>query len=331
MSKDSRPSKQLHPARRSMNDRWDCIVVGGGAAGLSAGLTLGRARQRTLLIDAGEPSNSTAEGIGGLLGYDGKPPDELYRTGRDELAKYSSIEARTGRVTGGTANDDGFQLELADGSRETARTLLLATGSDYRPPELPGVHERWGRSVFHCPFCHGWEVRDKRLGVLDPGPRGAERALLLKFWSDDVTLFTSGKSEMSVQDVDRLTQANVSIDERVVVALRGAGDALEAVRFDDGSERVCEGLLVPAPMSQRSSLAAQIGARIGEADAPIEAVEVDQMFRTSVKGLYAAGDISVTAPPSVSVATAMAAGSTAAKAIVQDLVGELYPAPTGDS
>jgi thioredoxin reductase len=308
-----------------MKGGWDCIVVGGGAAGLSAALTLGRARQRTLLIDAGEPSNRTAEGMGGLLGHDGQPPGELYSAGHDELSKYSSVEVRMGRVTGGTVTDDSFQLELQDGSHETARKVLLAMGMDYRHPELPGAGERWGRSVFHCPFCHGWEVRDKQLGVLDHSPRAAERALLLRFWSDDVTLFTNGNAAMEAGDVERLMQAKVIIDERVVVELRGAGNALEAVVFEDGTERGCEGLLVPAPMFQRSPLAAQLGARLADADAPIESVEVDPMFRTTVHGLYAAGDVSATTPPSV--ATAIAAGSTPAKAIVHDLVEELYPKP----
>lgn len=310
------------------DDSWKCIVVGGGAAGLSAALTLGRARLRTLMIDAGEPSNRTVEGIGGLLGYDRRPPDQLYRAGRDELARYSSVEVRNGCVTGGVTDGDLFELELDDGSLEAARTVLLAMGSEYRPPQLPGVQERWGRSVFHCPFCHGWEVRDKALGVLDPSPRAAERALLLTLWSDDVTLFTNGKSEVGAGDLDRLERAHVSVDERVAAELRGPGDGLEAVRFEDGSERVCEGLLVPAPMFQRSSLAAQLGARLADGGAPIEAIEVDPMFRTTVRGLYAAGDISATAPPSV--ATAIAAGSTAAKAIVHDFIQDLYPAVSAD-
>lgn len=307
-----------------MKNPWDCIVVGGGAAGLSAALTLGRARLQTLVIDSGAPSNRMAEGIGGLVGHDGRPPEELYRAGRDELAKYSSVEVRTGRVIDGSVTDGAFELELDDGSHESARNMLLATGSEYRPPLLPGVAERWGRSVFHCPFCHGWEVRDKRLGVLDSTARGGERALLLKFWSEDVTLFTSGNTDLSHDDVERLKQAKVRIDERVVVELRGSGDALEAVAFEGGSERVCEGLLVPAPMSQRTPLAAQLGAKLRDADASVESVEVDAMSRTSVPGLYAAGDISAITPPSV--ATAIGAGSTAAKAIVHDLVGELYPA-----
>jgi thioredoxin reductase len=275
-------------------------------------------------MDAGEPSNRTAEGIGGLLGYDARPPRELYSAGRDELAKYSSVEVRMGRVTGGRVTDDSFELEFEDGPRETARKVLLAMGMEYRPPEIPGAAERWGKSVFHCPFCHGWEVRDKPLGVLDPSPRGAERALLLRFWSDDVTLYTNGNSDIEADCVERLTQGKVTIDERVVLELQGPADGLQAVVFEDGSERACEGLLVLAPLSQRSSLAEQLGALLAK-DAPIESIEVDAMFRTSVPGLYAAGDASATAPPSV--ATAIAAGSTAAKTIVHDLVEEVYPPP----
>jgi thioredoxin reductase len=261
-----------------------------------------------------------------MLGYDGRSPQELYRAGRDELAKYTSVEAREGEVTGGAVDGNSFELELADGSRVVSRTVLLATGSEYRPPRLPGVAERWGRSVFHCPFCHGWEVRERALGVLDDSDRGAERALLLTFWSEDITLFTGGGSALTAEDIDRLNQANVAIEERVVVGLGGPGDALEAVIFEDGSALECEGLLVPSPMSQRSTLAIQLGARIADTDAPIEAVEVDSAFRTSVKRLYAAGDVSTTGPPSV--ASAIAAGSMAAKTIVHDLVQEMHPIST---
>ena len=155
-----------------METTWDCIVVGAGAAGLSAALVLGRARQRTLVIDAGGQSNRDAHGIGGLLGNDGRPPAEFYAAGRDELAAYPTVRLRSGEVLGGARRGAGFVLELADGSREVARRVLLATGMDYRFPALPGIVERWGRSVFHCPFCHGWEVRDQPLGVLDRGATG---------------------------------------------------------------------------------------------------------------------------------------------------------------
>ena len=305
-----------------MDGQWDCIVVGAGAAGLSAALVLGRARQRTLVVDAGGQSNRVAHGIGGVLGQDGRPPWEFYAAGRAELAAYPSVEVRTGEVVAGAEHDAGFLLELADGSREVARRVLLASGMDYRFPELPGIEERWGRSVFHCPFCHGWEVRDRRLGVLDSGARGAQRALLLRFWSKDVTLFASGPAELDADDVDRLSAAGVTVEERPVAELRGPDDTLTAVVFADGGEQPCEGLLVPVTLHQRSTLADQLGAAAAEpGHVAFNAVAVDPMFHTTTPGVSAAGDVCTQMP---SVASAIAAGSSAAAMIVHSLMAEAY-------
>src|ERR687896_2062349 len=145
-----------------MRMNWDCIVVGGGAAGLSAALVRGRARHRPLLVDAGEPSNLPAEGIGGLLGHDGRPPAELYAMGRAELAAYPTVELRDGTVQAGERVDGGIALELAGGERELTRRVILATGMEYRLPDLPGLGPLWGRWVFHCPFCHRWVMRGGR-------------------------------------------------------------------------------------------------------------------------------------------------------------------------
>jgi thioredoxin reductase len=306
----------------AMDTTWDCIVVGGGAAGLSAALVLGRARQRTLVIDAGNQSNRSAAGIGGLLGQDGRPPAAFYAAGREDLAAYPTVELRSGEVLGGERQDEGFVLDLADGSREVAPRVLLATGMDYRLPELPGAAERWGRSVFHCPFCHGWEVRDQTLAVLDRGARGAQRALLLRFWSDDVTLLTDGPAELEADDAARLRAARVAVDERPVAGLRGADSALTAVAFADGGERRCSGLLVHATLHQRSALAEKLGASAADpGPIAVDAVEVDSTFQTSVPGLFAAGDLSAQMP---SVANAVAAGSTAAAMIVHGSMAEAH-------
>jgi thioredoxin reductase len=303
-----------------MNTNWDCIVVGAGAAGLSGALVLGRARRRTLVIDAGEQSNRFAHGIGGLLGQDGRPPEAFYAAGREELDAYPTVELRSGEVTGGERRDDGIELELTGGERVQARRVLLATGMDYRRPELPGVEERWGRSVFHCPFCHGWEVRDRALGVLDRGATGAQRALLLRAWSDDVTLFTDGPAELEGEDAERLRAMGVDVEERPVAGLRGPGDELTAVVFADGSERDCGGLLVPVVLHQRSSLAERLGAALVSKEPLVaDAVEVDERFAASVPGVSAAGDAS---GQMQSVANAIAAGSTAAAMIVHALVAE---------
>jgi thioredoxin reductase len=309
-----------------MDEMWDCIVVGGGAAGLSAALVLGRARRRTLVVDAGGQSNRPAHGIGGLLGQDGRPPEAFYAAGHDELAAYPSVEVRTGEVVaaepGAEPEDRGFVLELGDGRRESTRRVLLAGGMEYRHPDKPGIAERWGGAAFHCPFCHGWEVREKPLAVLDRGPTGVHRALLLRAWSDDVTLLTDGPAELDADEADRVRAAGVAVDERAVAELRGPGTELSSVVFADGTERACGGLLVPVVLHQRDGIARQLGVAANE-PGPLaaDAIALDPFQQTSVPGVFAAGDLSGQMP---SVANAVAAGSNAAAMILRDLLGEEF-------
>lgn len=307
-----------------MDRIWDCVIVGGGAAGLSAALVLGRARRRTLLVDAGAQSNLPADGIGGLLGHDGRPPAELYALGREELSAYPSVKAVTGGVVGGEKVDGGFVLRLGDGRVERARRVLLATGMEYRPPALPGLAELWGRSVFHCPFCHGWEVRDQPLGVLARGERAVHSSLLLRLWSDDVILLTDGPADLDDAQRERLTAAGVTVDERPVAELAAAEGDLEAVVFADGSRLPRNGLLVATTLHQRSALAEQLGAAAAK-PTPLaqNPVQVDAFYRTSAQGVFAAGDVVAQMPQ---VAIAVASGSAAAAAVVQGLMEEYFPA-----
>ena len=287
-----------------MDVAWDCVIVGGGAAGLSAALVLGRARRRTLVVDAGQQSNLAAHGIGGLLGHDGRAPAELYAMGRRELAAYPSVEVRTGEVVSAERVDGGFVLELADDSRETARRVVLATGMAYRPPALPGLAELWGKSVFHCPFCHGWEVRDEPLAVLCRGELAVQRALRLRGWSDDVVLLTDGPADLDAADRARLATAGVVIDERTVAGLVAANGELAEIAFTDGSRMARRGLLVLAPLHHRSGLSEHLGA------AP---------------GVFAAGDVNTEMP---SVAGAIAAGSQSAAAVVHSLLADDHELPS---
>lgn len=310
---------------------WDCAVVGGGAAGLSAALVLGRARRRVLVLDAGEQSNRPARGIGGLLGHDGLPPAELYTRGRAELAAYPSVEVRDLRVTGGAREDDRFVLSTVDGAIVRAARVLLATGMEYDVPDIPGAAELWGETVFHCPYCHGWEVRDRALAVLG-NLHAAYGALLLRGWSADVVLLTDGPAELDADERARLERAGVPIDERPVAGVRGRDGALEAVLFDDGEELLRDALLVAAPLRQRSSLASDLGAELTERGT----VDVDAFGQTTVTGLYAAGDVSAAMQQ---VAGAIADGSRAAAAINDSLLAEQHgtepliprraPIPTG--
>jgi len=305
-----------------MADLWDCVIVGAGAAGLSAALVLGRARRRTLVVDDGKQSHLAAPGIGGLLGHDGRPPAQLYEMGRQELTAYPSVEMRAATVVGGVRDDDGFVLDLGNGRRERARRVLLATGMQYVPPDVPGLADLWGRSVFNCPFCHGWEVRDQPLAVLGRGDRALHQALLLRGWSDDIVVLTDGPAEFSDEELARLAAANVSVDERPVSELASVEGELEAIVFGDGSRLPRRGLLIASTLHQRSSLADALGAAQGD-PTPIAAdpVDVDALMRTTSVGVFAAGDVSAQMPQ---VASAIAAGSLAATAVVQSLLADDY-------
>lgn len=200
--------------------------------------------------------------------------------------------------------------------RESDVTAGVAAGQ-CSGPVVAGIEQRWGRSVFHCPFCHGWEVRDRHLGVLGAGDAGARRALLLREWSQTVTLYSDGPADLEAAGVEALRAAGVAVDERIVVDLVGPGNELTAVRFADGSERECHGLLVPVVLKQRSRIAATLGATLADpGPLAFDQVGVDASFRTSVPEIYAAGD-NATLPL---VANAIASGSTAAAMIVHDLV-----------
>jgi thioredoxin reductase len=302
---------------------WECAVVGAGAAGLSAALVLGRARRRTVVIDANDQSNRASEVIGGLLGYDRRPPADLYAAGRKELLAYPTVEYRRKQVCSGRRVDKGFVLEVQNGEPIHARRVLLATGMQYCPPKIAGLEQLWGTSVFQCPFCHGWEMRDKRLASLASGEQAVHSTLLLRGWSDDVVALTDGRSDLPSDDREALRRAGVRIDDRRIVELTGEGGQLTAIAFADGTQLERDGLLVEAPLRQRSSLAEQLGAAYTGAPGP-GAVDVDEFYRTKAAGVFAAGDVCTEEPHLV---PAIAAGSQAAMIIVQSLLADEFGLP----
>ena len=307
-----------------MPSEWDCAVVGAGAAGLSAALVLGRARRRTVVIDADEQSNRASPVIGGLLGYDQRQPAELYAAGRRELSSYPSVQYRRGQVRRGRRCDNGFVLDVDDGESIRARRVLLATGMLYCPPEIPGLAELWGTSVFQCPFCHGWEMRDKRLAALAAGDEAVHAALLVRGWSDDVVVLTDGRSDLSPAEVNSLRSADVAIDDRRIVELIGHDGELTEIAFADGTRMQRDGLLVEAPLRQRSPLAEQLGAACTPGPAAADAIGVDEIHRTDAGGVFAAGDVCTQQPH---LSGAVAAGSQAAMIIVQSLLADEFGLP----
>jgi thioredoxin reductase len=266
----------------------DVVVIGGGSAGLQAALTLGRMRFDVVVVDAGRPSNAPAHAVGGLLGAHDVAPVDLLATGRMQLA-----ELPTARLIEGEATLVGADrtVELADGTALAARAVVLATGADYSVPDVPGLAELWGTSVIHCPFCHGWEVRDTRIGLLAASDEHAEHVVpLLRRLSNDLEVFDH------------------------VAALRAENGTLRAVVLSNGSEVPRDVLFVAAPPTPRDASFAHLSLEPAEADR----LAVDPFGRTSATGVYAAGDIVAEAP---AVVQALATGQRAAVGITRDLSG----------
>jgi thioredoxin reductase len=280
-------------------DTYDAIVIGGSWAGLSAAMQLGRARRRVLVVDAGQPRNRFARTSHGFLGQDGRTPAEVLETGRAQVLAYPTVEFLCGEVThaeprdGDPRADGAFDIALASGATAHTRRLILASGIVDELPDVPGLRERWGKSVLHCPYCHGYEVAGGKLGVLAVGESSLHQALLLPDWSADVTLFTNGTFEPTAAQRDTLSARGVRLDSRALVRLVGEGEALSGVQVDgtDGREVVSLDALFTA---SRTRMASPIAERLGCAfdDGPFgPVIRTDAKKETTVAGVYAAGDI----------------------------------------
>jgi len=264
---------------------YDTLIVGGGPAGLNAALVLSRCRRRVLLCDAGRPRNAASGGLHGFLTRDGILPFELLRLGREELQRYG-VEIRCETVRDAARNGTHFEVVLERGERCRAKTLLLATGVVDRVPAIPGIEEFYGRSVFHCPYCDGWEMRDQPLAALGAGRSAAGLALSLLTWSRDVVLLTNGPARLPAEERERLACHGVSLREERIAKLEGAGGVLGRVVFKTGAMLARRGIFFSAGQVQRSELALALGCRFNLRGA----VQADRKQATGVPGLYVAGD-----------------------------------------
>ena len=281
-----------------MDTDTDVVVIGGGSAGLQAALTLGRMRFDVVVVDAGEPSNAPAHAIGGLLGAHEVPPLELLATGRAQLAELPSVRLIEGEAT--RLDSDGT-VTLGDGTALTARAVVLATGMDYGFPDLPGMAGLWGTSVIHCPFCHGWEARDARVGLLAETEEHAEHiAPLLRRLTADLEVFDA------------------------VSEVRAEAGVLRAVVLPDGTEVPRDVLFVAAPPAPRDGAFAHLGIERRDSGQLV----ADDFGRTSVPGIYAAGDLVAMAP---AVVQALATGQRAAVGITRDLTQAGTAAPAANA
>jgi thioredoxin reductase len=299
---------------------YDVVVIGGGGAGLSAALTLARTRRSVLVVDDGSPRNACAEGVHGLLTRDGVDPAEFARVGRAEAEAYGARirEGKAESVSG--SREDGFTITLEDGERIDARRLIVATGLLDELPDIPGVPDRWGRDVLHCPYCHGWETRDRAIAVIATAPSAWHQALLLRQWSDDVTLLLNDAFEPTEEQADLLAARDVAIVRGPVRSLCITENALSAVLLDDGSAVPCEAAFLGPRVRARSDVLSGIGIETtAHPDGLFEHVPSQEAGETTVPGIWVAGNVTdITAL----VVTAMADGSRAAIAVNTDLMLE---------
>ncbi|PPS70582.1 MULTISPECIES: NAD(P)/FAD-dependent oxidoreductase [Streptomyces] len=339
-----------------MTEKYAVVVIGGGAAGLSAALVLGRARHRALVVDAGEPRNAPAAHMQGYLTRDGMPPAEFLAAGREEIARYGVelVRDRVVEVTRGedltvaqgedltvaqgedltvaqgedltvaqgedltVAQGEDFTVVLAGGRTVRARRLVVATGLKDELPAVAGVAERFGRDVLHCPFCHGWEVRDQPFGVLATGPASVHQALMVSQWSKDVRFFlhTVAEDELSDEDLRRLAAAGVEMVPGEVAGLVVEDDRLTGVRLTDGTTHPRSVLFLAPRAVPRTGLLERLGAELHET--PFGAYPVvDPTGLTTVPGVWAAGNAIGFAEQVVHAASG---GYRAASAIVGDLL-----------
>jgi len=293
---------------------FDVVVVGGGPAGLTAALILGRMRREVMLIDADTPANAVSDAMHGFLAQDGVPPAEVRRIAARQLDPYESVERRTAVAVSARRVAEGFEVALADGATVTGRRLLLAHGMHYGLPAIEGISELWGECVFHCPYCHGWEVRDRRIAVYASGEKAVHQALLLGSLSDEIVLLAA-TVELTTEQRARLETAGVEVVDDPVARIAPAEEGLR-IEFTTGRpdlER--QALFVQPELSLASDLAPSLGAALTASGS----VESEETGQSTVPGLYVAGDADAGVQ---SVAIATGSGARAAYALNADLALE---------
>lgn len=302
-----------------VRDAYDVVVIGGGAAGLNGALQLARSRRSVLVVDAGQQRNLPAAGIHGLLGHDGLKPARLLERGRDEVRGYGGAVTAGEVASVGGDVDGGFTVTLADGRTVRARRLLVTTGLADNLPDIPGLRARWGRDVVHCPYCHGWEVRDQAIGVLASGPLSVHQALLFRQLSDDVVYFRRGTA-LDDADASRLAARGIRVVDGAVSAVVTSDDRVAGVHLADGTVVPRQALTVAPAMAARAGFLADLGLKASEHPSGMGShIPVDQTGRTEVPGVWAAGNVT---DLSAQVGAAAAAGAFAGAVINADLVEE---------
>lgn len=299
------------------DNQYEAIIVGGSYAGLAAGMALGRALRRVLILDSGTPCNHQTRYSHNFLTNDGKTPKEIATLAKQQVAKYESVEFLAGLVTNGIQTKNGFQVHVDAGEAFFTRKLVFATGIKDSMPHLPGFSECWGISVLHCPYCHGYEVRNQKTGILGNGDTGFELSSLISNWTADLTLYTNGASTLTPHQAAQLKKHHIPIVEDGIERLEHQNGYLQNIRFKDGSHSPVKALYARLPFGQQCPLPQALGCALTTQGY----IQVDASQQTTVQGVFACGDNSTRMR---TVATAVATGTTAGIMVNKELLEEMF-------
>ncbi|MEM9649703.1 MAG: NAD(P)/FAD-dependent oxidoreductase [Bacteroidota bacterium] len=268
------------------NNQFDVIIVGGSYSGLSAAMALGRALKKVLVIDSGKPCNRQTPHSHNFLTQDGVPPHQIAQLGRSQVEQYSTVEFFEGLATEGRKTDNGFEIGTSDGKRFTAKKLVFATGVKDLMPPIEGFSDCWGISILHCPYCHGYEVRGAKTGVLLDGEEAFEFSRFLTNWTKDLTLFTNGKTSLSPGQIQELKSLGVQLEEREIEKIAHEKGYLKQLQFKDGTATPLTAMYAHIPFEQHCDIPMSLGVELDEQGY----LAIDGMQKTSVEGIYACGD-----------------------------------------
>lgn len=296
---------------------FEVIIIGGSYAGLSAAMALGRALRQVLIIDSGKPCNIQTPHSHNFLTQDGKTPREISTLARKQVEAYDTVLFYDGLATTGIKTETGFQIITQSGDVFSASKLLFATGVKDVMPDIKGFSDCWGISVIHCPYCHGYEVRNQRTGILANGDIGFEFSKLISNWTKELTLFTNGKSTLTEEQVAKLKRRNIPIVENEIERFEHVEGRLSEVIFKDGTKAEMRAIYYKAPFEQHCKIAEQLGCELTEQGH----IKVDAFQKTSVYGIYASGDNTT---PMRAVSTAVAMGTLSGAMINREIIEESF-------
>ena len=301
----------------SENNTFDVIIVGGSYSGLAAGMALGRAMKKVLIIDGGKPCNRQTPYSHNFITHDGDTPTEIAALANLQVRSYDTVQFFDGFATSGIKTENGFEIEVASGETFTAKKLIFATGIKDFMPDIDGFAACWGISVLHCPYCHGYEVRNEITGLLGNGEFGFDLARLISNWTNDLTLFTNGTSTLTVEQTAKLEKHRIKIVEKEVERFEHSNGYLQKIIFRDGTKSTIKAIYAPTPFEQHCKIPESLGCELTDEGY----IKIDSLQETSVKGVYACGD-NVTRMRTV--ANAVGMGTTAGIAVSKKMIFEEF-------